>query len=126
MASVKTRNILDGSGSIITTRTPAGKTHQLIVLGENVQIPASVRTITGILQLAERVLPVIREARQAAVLKMLADQKDDDGGYDIVPAPRDDTIPMAEIKIVATGVITDDPLPEPLELSDPAAKMTQA
>jgi len=115
MANTSTRNILDGSGTITTRHVPAGKTHKLTVLGENVDIPAGVRTITGIIELAERVLPVIREARQAAVLKMLAEKQDDDGGYEIVPAPQDD-IPLSEIKIVATGTITDGPPPEPAEL----------
>src|SRR3990172_4720376 len=116
MANISTRSILDGCGKITTTHIPAGETHKLEVLGENVEIPKNVRTITSILELAERVLPVIREARQAAVLKMLAEDKDADGGYDIVPAPQDDTIPMAEIKIVATGTITDSPPPKPIEL----------
>jgi len=114
MANISTRNILDGCGKITTTHVPAGETHKLEVLGENVEIPKNVRTITGILELAERVLPVIREARQAAVLKMLAENKDDDGGYDIVPAPQDD-IPLSEIRIVATGTITDGP---PTELGE--------
>jgi len=95
MQSIKTNHVTQEI-AIKTIKIDGEKTRTLYVLGEQVELPKGMRTVTAITAYGEEMLPKIREARQALILEEMAK-------VGFAEAPAD--MPLSEIIVQGEGVV---------------------